>query len=198
MYVKKIPQCPCGIFCVYQYSCYHKLMKNINFKSAIFFLIILGIAGSIYNRITQPPIPNTNHIRTFETITPKDYEIKAYFSIYTNNTFRIFDSAMYKNQNKDIFIPADSSNKIIIKKENQKWSDLFATLPMKLTKDCLTTGTKQVFCNNSISSLKFYINGKKEENALDMVIGNDDKLLVTYGAKSQNPQDQINKLNELK
>ncbi len=52
---------------------------------------------------------------------------------------------------------------------------------MKLTKDCLTTGTGQVFCSGSEGTLAFYLRGVKASNALDLEIFDGDRLVVTYG-----------------
>lgn len=71
------------------------------------------------------------------------------------------------------------------KKKGVTWDDFFKSLPMKLTKDCLTTGTGQLFCTNDSQVLNFYVNGGSDPNALEKEIMQGDKLLVTYGNKSE-------------
>jgi hypothetical protein len=127
-----------------------------------------------------------------QKITPVDNEVdySASFAIFTNSTFRIFTAPKYHNQSENVFIQADNPNIIHVKKSGVTWDDFFKTLPMKLTRDCLTTGTGQTFCTNSNSRLRFFINGREDTNALDKIIGEGDRLLVTYGNENE---EQIKK-----
>lgn len=104
----------------------------------------------------------------------------ASFAIYTNGTFRIFEDSRYHNLSEEIYIDSSNPNVIQIKKGNFTWSDFFKTLPMKIEKDCLTTGTGQLFCSNQSYKLQFFINGNQDPNALEKTIKPNDKLLVTY------------------
>lgn len=119
------------------------------------------------------------------TPTTQPVDEQAAFAIFTNGTFRIFTAAMYHNLSEDVFIQADNPNIIHVKKEGVTWNDFFSTLPFKLTSDCLTTGTKQTFCTGNSGSLKFYLNGEKNESVLNQEIHSGDKLLVTFGNESE-------------
>ncbi len=130
---------------------------------------------------SQAPSVNTN--------------LSAGFAIFTNGTFRIFTAPMYHNLSKEVFIEADNPNIVHVRKSGLTWDDFFKTLPIKLTKDCLTTGTKQMFCTSENGTLQFYLNGRKDQNALDKQIKKGDRLLVTYGKESQEKiQDQLKKI----
>lgn len=104
----------------------------------------------------------------------------ARFEIYTNGTKRIFSDSKYHNKSQDVYIENSNPSVVNIKKEGLTWADFFATLPMKLEKDCLTTGTGQVFCSNKDKKLKFYINNLENPNALTTTIYPDDFLKVVY------------------
>ncbi|EKD85605.1 MAG: hypothetical protein ACD_37C00679G0001, partial [uncultured bacterium] len=91
-----------------------------------------------------------------------------------------FTAPMYHNLSNDVFIQASNSNIVHIKKSNITWDDFFKTLPFELTKNCLTTGTKQTFCTNQQYKLQFYLNGERNQSVLDQAINSGDKLLVTY------------------
>lgn len=54
-----------------------------------------------------------------------------------------------------------------------------------MTYNCLTTGTKQTFCTNDNQSLKFFINGEREDGALGVEIKDGDRLLVSYGSEEE-------------
>lgn len=113
--------------------------------------------------------------------TPSPFkEFTTSFEIYTLGTKRIFTDSRYPNQSDEVYITASDPNGVIVKKEGITWADFFATLPMKLEKDCITTGTGQVFCTNDTNSLKFYINDSENPNALDEGIKEGNKLRIVY------------------
>ena len=126
-------------------------------------------------------------------------EKKALFAIYTNGTFRVFTASMYHNLSDDVFIEPSNPNVVIVNKDGITWRDLFATLPMELDENCLITGTKQTFCSNGQFSLQFYINGKRNQKALDQIINSKDKLLITYESEdSLKIKPQIDSFPDLK
>lgn len=130
--------------------------------------------------------PTTSQLQNSQaTITQESVDYTASFAIFTNGIFRVFTATMYHNLSKDVFIKTDNPNIVHVKKNGVTWDDFFKTLPMKLTKDCLTTGTKQIFCTNNNEKLRFYLNGKEDVNALDKQILNGDRLLVTYGNENE-------------
>lgn len=104
----------------------------------------------------------------------------ASFEIYTKGTKRIFSDPKYHNKSSEVFITSDNPNTVQVKGEGITWADFFATLPMKLTKDCLTTGTGQIFCSGEKGRLKFEINGVEDPKVLDQVIQRNDLLVVSF------------------
>lgn len=145
---------------------------------------------------TAEPKASNNQLLT--TPTPISTPFKAYFAIFTSGTFRLFDNARYKNQDSKIFIDDQSINSVTVTDINTTWQYFFDTLPMKLTRDCLTTGTGQKFCNNTTSNLKFFVNGVENPNALSEIINEGDRLLVTYGSTgSATIQSQLDRLNKI-
>jgi len=106
---------------------------------------------------------------------------KAAFAIFTHSTFRVFTSSMYHNRAPDVFIQSDNPNIVHVKKDDIRWGDFFGTLPFKLTSTCLTTGTGQTFCTEGDNTLKFYLNGVQDLDALSKKIQDRDRLLVSFG-----------------
>ena len=90
---------------------------------------------------------------------------------------------MYHNLSTDVYIEDSNPNIVHIKKAGLTWDDFFKTLPMKLMRDCLMTGTGQTFCTNGTHSLKFYVNRYANADALDLKINDGDRLLVSYGTR---------------
>jgi len=109
---------------------------------------------------------------------------KAAFAIFTNGTFRIFTAPMYHNLSEEVYIESAKPNIINIKKSDLTWNDFFETLPFELDSECLTTGTGQTFCTGSSGTLRFFINGAEDTEALKKIINHEDKLLVSFGKEN--------------
>jgi len=151
-------------------------VKKVIFLGAVVLIAIFLIRTlpaeekGVVNKI--PPTPTATSIEFSE--------YTAAFEIYTNGTRRIFTDQKYHNKSDSAYITLPKTSVINIKKPLVTWSDFFETLPMKLTKDCLTTGTGQTFCTGNGKVLRFYINNLESPNALDEVIKKDSLFVVRY------------------
>ena len=105
---------------------------------------------------------------------------KASFSIVTGTTTRSFSAEKYHNQSSDVYIENPDPTIVNVKKIGITWNDFFKTLPMKLTKDCLTTGDGETFCNGKNGTLKFYLNEIETPDLLDKEIKDGDKMLIKF------------------
>ncbi len=168
-----------------------------------FFVSAIVLAGASYllfkNQTNYPTISApTNNISSTPSSDTRG-KTEATFAIYTNGTFRIFTDPRYHNRSEDVFISSGNPSVINVIKKGVTWNDFFKTLPMKLEKTCITTGTGQVFCSNQTHTLKFFINGAKDDKTLDREIKNEDRLLVSYGPKEdRNIELQLRNLQNLK
>lgn len=154
----------------------------IIFAPVIVLLFAVGINRLFSPDKSAPAISPTPMItQTQNSSSPTPSEITATFVIYTNNTKRVFTDSKYHGLSENVYLIADNPEQVHVKKAGTTWEEFFATLPMKLSKTCLTTGTNQTFCTNESSSLKFFINGQVDRDALDKVIRQGDKLIVSYG-----------------
>lgn len=115
-----------------------------------------------------------------QTTQPKEVDIQATFQIVTGSITRNFSNPKYHLQSPDVFIQKDNPAVVHVKKTGITWSDFFATLPMKLTKDCLITGDGETLCTENGKTLKFYLNENEEPDLLDKEIKNGDKILIKY------------------
>ncbi len=112
--------------------------------------------------------------------TSSEVHFTATFEIYTRGTKRIFSESKYHNLSPDVYISPSETNVVHVWKKGITWRDFFSTLPMEVTKECLTTGTGQKFCTNEKERLKFFINKIEFPEALTTEIRNSDKLQVIY------------------
>lgn len=151
----------------------------------LLIIVVMVLVGAYLFLIQNPKIETKTMPSKNLTNNSSIVDYSASFAIFTNGTFRIFTAPMYHNLSSDVYIRADNPNRVFVKKSNTSWNDFFKTLPFKLTKECLTTGTKQTFCTDINGRLRFYINGKEDIDALDKYIENGDKLLVTYGSEGE-------------
>ena len=156
--------------------------KPILITVVVIAALLLGVFYFFSNNLPQKSNSNTTTITSTLSPTPKSAEqsYTATFEIYTNGTKRIFTDSRYHNLNDSVFLTAESPTTIQIKDENTTWKYFFDTLPMELTKECLTTGTKQIFCSNEKQKLRFYVNGIENENILDSIIRPNDHLKIEY------------------
>ncbi len=168
------------------------------FKKIGILLIVLFFAGIISLTLSSRSNKKPDETLINKSGARTQTEKRASFAIYTNGTLRIFTDSKYHNQSDEVFINPDLPNQVTVLKSGTTWRDFFTTLPMKLEEDCLTTGTGQTFCNNEKYSLQFYINGVKNQKALDEEIKDNDKLLITYESEdSLEIQKQINSISDL-
>ena len=142
-------------------------------------LVAIFLYFHLQNNSTSPAPATQDKESTNSPIeAPSDFT--AEFSITTNGTVRTFANPMYHNLSEDVYIENSNPNTVNVKRSGVSWNDFFNTLPFSLSKDCLTTGTGQTFCTNENGTLRFFINGVEDSNALDKEIQPNDNLEVIY------------------
>ncbi|HJY98399.1 MAG TPA: hypothetical protein VJ227_01655 [Patescibacteria group bacterium] len=147
-------------------------------KTTLIVIAVLILSALIFlprlkkvNPVKEIPSPSSSPVFT---------EYQAFFEIHTLGTKRVFSDSKYHNKSANVFVTKENPGTIYIKDPGISWADFFVTLPMKLEKDCLTTGTGQLFCTNETNSLRFFVDGFEEPNALDQVIKPNSTLKVIY------------------
>lgn len=161
----------------------------------IFVLLVTVALLILLPKKEKTPISLDTPSPSPTSITSSFQPYQASFAIYTNGTRRIFTDPKYHNTSEHVYITADDTSRLTVNQPQTTWKDFFNSLPspMKVENNCLTTGTGQIFCSNSSSSLKFFLNGKSDNNVLDKVIQLNDQLVISYG-----PIDDPNILEQLK
>lgn len=142
-----------------------------------------GVLSITFNPLRNQEESANTPTQPVPTTAPKTHDVRASFAIFTNGTLRIFSDSRYHNLSPDVYIQSDNPSTIYVKKPGITWDDFFRTLPMKLSANCLTTGTGQTFCSGETQTLKFYVNGQQTPNALEQSINDGDQLLVSFGSE---------------
>jgi len=171
------------------------VLITIGFLIAIVLLLIK--VASINQ--TQPAKISVSQTPSPTMDAPKNVDYEARFAIYTNGLKRVFTNSMYHNLSKDIYIEASDPSIVHVKKDGVTWMDFFLTLPFKLDKNCLTTGTKETFCSTPNATLKFYLNGVRSDKLLLEKIKDGDLALISYGTENEAQiKSQLNSLKNSK
>lgn len=148
-------------------------------KIAVLGLGLLLAASVFFLRFSKQDIVETS-LPEFSPST-QDFERAASFTIFTNGTKRDFSDSRYHNQSPDVYLESTNPQIVHVKRAGTTWGDFFSTLPMKVNKECIVTGTGQTFCTSKTHTLKFYLNGTQDEDVLAKPINDNDQLLVSYG-----------------
>lgn len=161
-------------------------------KVILIILILLAIVGGIFvwQRQRSKLTNATSLIQNIPTQTAEEKtHIHAAFIIFTNGTKRIFTDSKYHERIPEAHLHVSSPSVIHIHAGGITWQEFFDSLPspMKVTAECLTTGTGQRFCTKGESDLKFYLNGQRaQQSILNQEIRDNDMLLISYGSENEN------------
>lgn len=163
-------------------------------KVLILPLVIAVLATGVFLFNRQRTAPITENVDSSSAPT----HIHAAFLLFTNETKRNFSASMYHERDSRAHLHASNPEIVHVHAPGVTWQGFFDSLPMKLTQDCLTTGTGQEFCSDSAVSLKFYLNERKAQDALSRKIKDGDKLLVSFGGKNEEVEGQLAQVADLK
>ena len=159
-------------------------MKKVKIVgTAIAIILFLGglvlLTGLLSN---QDPLPSKSSALPSAAPTPdaQEVNVRASFQITTRGIVRSFKNPKYHLKSEEVYISPDDPTVVQVKRIGVTWEDFFKTLPMKLTKYCLTTGDGETFCTGSGGTLKFYLNGEEDPDLLDREIKDGDKALIRY------------------
>ncbi len=67
----------------------------------------------------------------------------------------------------------------------------FESTGMKFEKDCLTLDTGEKYCNSNNKILRFYVNGKPNEEFGDYIFQDNDRILISYDLAGKDIKSQI-------
>ena len=146
----------------------------------IIVVILFVLIGGFLIVSKTPSKPQEKLIPSPSTSIQTETDLKASFTIITDAITRNFTNPKYHNQSEEVFITKDNPSVIFVKKSGITYGDFFATLPMKLSKECLITGDGERLCNKENGTLQFFLNEKEDQDLLDKEIKEGDKALIKF------------------
>ncbi len=131
------------------------------------------------------------------------YHIHFDLKVILNGTPINFSLAKYQATAKNELDPNvhfhDGNGKLVhIHKEGITLNELFSSLKMRLSNNCLVTDSGVSFCNTSSKSIKMFVNGNSNSNFESYQPQDLDRILITYGADSDAQiKTQISSVSDL-
>ena len=126
--------------------------------------------------------------------------IHADFKVFKNNQVINFADPKYymkssfvhvdDNQNKE-----DASSVLHMHATGVPLWLFFESIGMKFGTDCFTVDSGTRYCNNAEKSLKFYVNGKVNNEFGDYIFNDLDKILISYGDKDEGVSNQLDSVS---
>ena len=72
----------------------------------------------------------------------------------------------------------------------------FMSLGMSLNKECLVIPDAEKYCTDAKNTLKFFVNGTRNDQFDAYVFNDKDKLLVSYGPKDEDTASQLQSVTD--
>jgi len=120
--------------------------------------------------------------------------IHADYEVYIDGTPVDFAKREYMVKAQYVHIEGMDGDVIHVHATGVTIGEFFRTLGMKLTDECFKMGKK--YCTDEQKTLKFYVNGEPNDLYGDYLIGDKDKLLISYGPVDENVSAQIASVTE--
>lgn len=125
-----------------------------------------------------------NDLRIISAVgTIQSAHLHAGFATYINNKKIGLSQQKYQVRAQHVHVEDGIGEVIHIHAKGIRLGHFLSSIGFKLTGDCITTDTEN-FCTEGKSSLKFYINGKRNNDFESYEIKDMDKILISYGSES--------------
>jgi len=176
--------------------------KNLALYVIILVLLMLFLwqwlsKGNLVNQLNNLAKENSQLHLLSGIGTLKSTHIHADVKVYVNGKAIDFSQRKYQLTTSFIHFEEGIGDVVHIHATGLTVGYLFKSLGMDLSNNCLALEGEN-YCNDDITKLKFYVNGKPNNEFSNYIIQDLDKVLVSYGSESQAEiQKQIDSVTNL-
>ncbi len=160
------------------------------FTYAIIALVILGIGYVLFWALTAPqsgigPAGSTH--------------IHQDWKAYLNGVPVDFSVGKYQKPhlNQKVHMEGGDGDVIHVHATGVTMGFFLESIGLDLGKDCFKMDTGEQYCNQDDKTLKFYVNGKLNDQLGDYILKDSDKILISYGSESEEAiADQLGSITD--
>lgn len=177
----------------------------------------LGVSGTPTFFLNGDKIPNPKTPEDFKTFInaailkapkPSSQQLgekvheHADLKVYVNGKQLDLTQAKYQSTEKKELDPDthlhDGNGDVVHKhRKGVTLGYFFKTLKIDFTKDCLVLDTGERYCNNDTNELKFRVNGKPNDSLGNYEFSDLDRILISYGPKTENIGTQLSSVTDM-
>ena len=145
--------------------------------------VAIAIAYGVYTYTQNPP-------RTVNFGAVGSTHEHAAFKLFINGQSIDFSQPKYQVKSQYIHFEGGDGNTIHKHATGVDIDFLFETIGIKFTSECLTMDNGTQYCNEGSNTLKFFVNGGRNNMYNNYVLKDNDKILISYGAEEQQQIDE--------
>ena len=145
--------------------------------------IAAGIAYGVYSYAQNPP-------RTANFGAVGSTHEHVAFRLFINGQAVDFSQPKYQLKSQYIHFEGGDGDTIHKHATRVDIGFLFETMGMKFTSECLTMDNGTQYCNEGSNTLKFFVNGARNNMYNNYVLKDNDKILLSYGSEEQQQIDE--------
>lgn len=177
----------------------------------------LGVNSTPTFYLAGEKIPNPRSLEDFRTLikaalltAPRSDELSLGEKTHEHVDFKVYiegkqldlTQEKYQSNGTDEINPNvhmhDGNGEIVHKHRDGVTLGYFLnSLKITLDKDCLTLDTGEKYCNDENNELRFFINGQASTQFESYELSDLDRVLISYGSRTESIQEQINSVSDL-
>lgn len=167
-----------------------KIGRKKRMSQLIFIGIIAAVAAGIAYGVysyTQNPLRTVNFGAVGST------HEHAAFRLFINGQAVDFSQPQYQLKSRYIHVEGGDGDTLHKHATGVDIGFFFETLGMKFTSGCFTMDNGTQYCNEGSNTLKFFVNGGRNDMYNNYVLKDNDQILISYGAEDlQQIREQLN------
>lgn len=150
---------------------------------AIIAAAAAGIAYGVYSYALNPPAE-----AGFGALGSQ--HVHSAFKLFIHNQTVDFSQPKYQVKSQYVHFENGDGDTIHKHATGVDIGFLFETLGMKFTSECITMDDEIEYCNDSNNTLKFFVNGVRNDMYNNYVLNDGDRILLSYGSETQEQIDE--------